>query len=78
MHKYKLQAAPEVRHDIRDAKRWYQKKNVLLPNRFMEEVKIVIAQVHQRPLSHSVRYKNVRIAHLKIFPYGGALYRRRP
>jgi hypothetical protein len=69
MRKYKLIVEPEVRHDIREARLWYKDKGASLPGRFVKEVKTVIEQLRKQPFSHSVRYQNVRIANLKVFPY---------
>lgn len=68
-NRYKMIVAPEVRYDIRKAKLWYKEKSSLLPVRFVEEVRSVIQQIGQRPQTHSVRYRNVQIANLKVFPY---------
>ncbi|MDR0793734.1 MAG: type II toxin-antitoxin system RelE/ParE family toxin [Chitinophagaceae bacterium] len=69
MRKYKLVVEPEVRHDIREARLWYKDKSVSLSGRFAKEVKTVIEQLRKQPFSHSIRYLNMRIANLKIFPY---------
>lgn len=68
-NRYKMIVAPEVRYDIREAKLWYKEKSPLLPARFAEEVRSVIRLIGERPLTHAVRYRNVRIANLKVFPY---------
>ncbi|ANI89582.1 hypothetical protein A9P82_09935 [Arachidicoccus ginsenosidimutans] len=69
MSEYKLIVAPEVRYDIREAKLWYKDKSPTLPRRFATEVRTTIEQVKLRPTTHAIRYNNIRIANLPIFPY---------
>jgi plasmid stabilization system protein ParE len=66
---YKFIVLPNVRVDVREAKQWYEQKSPSLPKRFDKDLRATFKQLKLRPLSHAVRYKNVRIANLKVFPY---------
>jgi plasmid stabilization system protein ParE len=54
---------------VRQAKQWYRGQSPALPKRFDNDLKATVEQLRLRPLTHAVRYNNVRIANLKIFPY---------
>jgi hypothetical protein len=59
----------EVRNDILRAKQWYAEQQKGLDVRFVSAVKKTVANIIKMPTAYAVRYKNVRIAHTKIFPY---------
>ena len=42
--------------------------------RFVLAVKQVISNIIKMPFAYAVRYKNVRIAHTKVFPYNIHFY----
>lgn len=61
---------PVARDEFREARKWYSSQKVKgLSNRFALAVKDAIVQILKNPGAYAVRYKNVRIAHVKIFPY---------
>jgi len=64
----------EVESDIASAKRWYAEQQEGLETRFVTAVKEAIADILKMPSAYAVRYKNVRIAHTKIFPYNIHFY----
>jgi plasmid stabilization system protein ParE len=66
---YKLTYFDEARSDIKEAKVWYKKQQPGLEKRFAFSVKSAIKHLATMPTVHAVRYKNVRIALLKTFPY---------
>ena len=66
---YKAYYLDEVENDITAAKYWYAEQQENLDNRFTSAVKEAITNILQMPFAFAVRYKNVRIAHTKIFPY---------
>jgi hypothetical protein len=59
----------EVRDDIIAAKAWYREQQYGLDERFELSLKETIANVLTMPSAFAIRYKNVRIAHTKVFPY---------
>jgi len=66
---YKAYYLDEVENDILAAKQWYAELQVGLDIKFTSSVKEAILNILKMPSAFAVRYKNVRIAHTKIFPY---------
>jgi len=64
----------EVKNDIVSAKQWYAEQQEGLETRFVSAVKEVVANILRMPSAYAVRYRNVRIAHTKIFPYNIHFY----
>ena len=61
---------PAASDEFREARKWYASQKVKgLSNRFAQSVKDAILQILKNPGTYAVRYKNVRIAHTKTFPY---------
>jgi plasmid stabilization system protein ParE len=71
---YKALYFDEVFNDIQKAKEWYKNQKVGLDERFIESIESAFLKVLQMPTAYNVRYKNVRIAHPKIFPYNIHFY----
>jgi len=59
----------EVENDVAEAKRWYAEQQTGLDVHFAAAVKETVTNIVKMPSSYAVRYKNVRIAHTKVFPY---------
>lgn len=64
----------DAKIDVRESKKWYKKQREGLEKRFAEAVKEVIYNVQNNPYSYELRYKNIRIAYTKIFPFGIHFY----
>ena len=64
----------EVKKDIIQAKSWYKEQQEGLQIRFSSEIKEAIIVILKNPTIYSIRYKNIRIAHPKIFPYNIHFY----
>jgi len=71
---YKALYLDEVQKDIISAKQWYAEQQENLEIRFVAAVKDTFSNILKMPLAYAVRYKNVRIAHTKIFPYNIHFY----
>lgn len=71
---YKVLYLDEVENDIAKAKQWYAEQQEDLDLRFTAAVKATLASILKMPSAYAVRYKNVRIAHTKIFPYNIHFY----
>jgi plasmid stabilization system protein ParE len=69
MKRCKIRVIDAAHTDMREARAWYRAKNPQLPRRFTQQVKIVMERIRNRPGVHAVRYQDVRIANLAIFPY---------
>lgn len=67
--KYKVDFVQASYIDIKEARDWYRKINPELSKRFAQQLKITIEQVSLLPTTHAIRYKDVRIANMAIFPY---------
>lgn len=59
-----------VEHDISEAKDWYKNRQKGLEKRFTSEVKHTLLHLSNNPLLFEAKYKSVRIAHTKNFPFG--------
>ena len=71
---YKLLYLDEVEDDIAVAKQWYAEQQKDLDLRFASAVKDTLSNILKMPTAYAVRYRNVRIAHTKVFPYNVHFY----
>ncbi|GHT64794.1 hypothetical protein AGMMS50239_23160 [Bacteroidia bacterium] len=71
---YKAFYLNEVREDIKNAKQWYREQQEDLEEKFILSLKVTISNILKMPSAYAIRYKKVRIAHTKIFPYNIHFY----
>jgi len=71
---YKVFYLDEVENDIVVAKLWYAEQQKDLDMRFSAAVKEALSNILKMPSAYSVRYRNIRIAHIKFFPYNIHFY----
>jgi len=71
---YKTFFLDEVQNDIDIAKKWYSEQQKDLDIKFVIAVKNTISRILKMPFAYAVRYRNVRIAHIEIFPYNIHFY----
>jgi len=71
---YKVLYLDEVENDIAIAKQWYAEQQNGLDVRFVTAVKETLSSILKMPSAYSVRYRNIRIAHTKVFPYNVHFY----
>ena len=64
----------EVENDIAVAKQWYAEQQEGLDVRFSAAVKEALSSILKMPSAYAIRYRNVRIAHIRIFPYNVHFY----
>jgi hypothetical protein len=69
MKEYKARLLPAAYNDLQEARSWYQQINTELPKQFSHQLQITITKIRALPTAHAVRYKQVRIANLPVFPY---------
>lgn len=69
MKRYKIQLIPAAYNDLKEACVWYRTKNSQLPKRFTQPVKITMEQLRSLPAANAIRYRDVRIANVAVFPY---------
>lgn len=71
---YTLQYFDEVEKDVNKAKKWYKKEKEGQEVEFASEIENAIYRILESPQIFAIRYKKVRIAHPKIFPYNIHFY----
>ena len=71
---YKVLYLDEVENDIAVAKQWYAEQQKDLDVRFTAAVKETLSSIMKMPAAYAVRYRNIRIAHTKVFPYNVHFY----
>lgn len=64
----------QVLIDITEAKVWYKEQKFGLEIEFAIAIETAIEKILKMPTSYSPRYKNIRIAHPKKFPYNIHFY----
>ncbi len=67
--KYKLVIQDTVKADISEAMRYYNSKRSGLGKRFLADFRNKSKLVRSNPEMYAIRYKDVRMALLKSFPY---------
>lgn len=71
---YSLHYFDEVATDINEAKLWYKDKREGLEIEFALAVREAIESIAKMPTAYTTRYKTIRIAHTKVFPYNIHFY----
>lgn len=71
---YKLKYFDEVETDVNEAKTWYKEQKEGLEIEFANAIEKAIKYLLELPKAYAIRYKKVRIAHPKIFPYNIHFY----
>ena len=66
---YKSIILPLAKEDIREAAKWYNKRQNGLGKRFTAEVREKVHFIRQNPKASNVRYNSVRTAVLNVFPF---------
>lgn len=67
---YSLFYFDEALHDIKEAKTWYHEHQSGIEKILSESIKETLNRIQKNPQLYAVCYKNIRIAHLKTFPFG--------
>ena len=71
---YKALYLDEVQNDIFEAKKWYAEQQEGLDAKFSTIIKETLLKIVKKPSTYTIRYRNVRIAHTKIFPFNIHFY----
>lgn len=66
---YNLIFKEEAKLDIKDAFLWYETKLEGLGLRFIDELENFLLYISENPFSCETKYRNHRVAVLKVFPY---------
>ena len=70
MSNYKMIYSDHSKAEMKIAKAWYNAQLKGLGKRLIEEIKLVSNSIVFNPYYASVKYKDIRIAYCKKFPYG--------
>lgn len=73
MH-YSLNYFEDALQDVKEAKTWYKEQQSGLDKQFAHSIKSTILFVQRNPFAFAVRYRNIRVAFPKKFPYGIHFY----
>ncbi|PQV49382.1 ParE-like toxin of type II ParDE toxin-antitoxin system [Jejuia pallidilutea] len=68
--KYIIEFEEGTLDNFLDAIAYYEKTPNTLSDRFNNEFWAKIGTIKERPLPYQIRYKGIRVAHTKIFPFG--------
>ena len=66
---YKISINPSARLDIIETIDWYNEQQANLGFRFYKNIQETIKRIRKNPLECAVRYKTIRTAIVKKFPY---------
>jgi len=69
MKQYKVRLLPSAYDDLKHAREWYRQHNPLLPKRLTQQVNLSVARIRETPFAHAIRYKEVRVVNINVFPY---------
>lgn len=68
----------EVLEDVRQAKDWYKNQKVDLDREFSKAIEDCLDRILQTPEIYPLRYRQIRIAHPRRFPYNIHFYVDKP
>lgn len=66
---YSLVITPQAKQEIQEAIYYYNSKQKGLGERFFRDLNHQLSTISENPFYHSLRYDNIRYAHLYKFPY---------
>ncbi len=69
MKKYKVIVIDVAREDLRDARRWYNKRQKGLGKRLTDDMAKTIKSIILNPNAFAIRYGDYRVANFETFPY---------
>ena len=69
MGRYNIIILPSAHKDMREARAWYRQHTEELPMRLTQQIKLSIAKIRATPFAYAIRYKEVHIANISVFPY---------
>ncbi|MCF8277979.1 MAG: type II toxin-antitoxin system RelE/ParE family toxin [Flavobacteriales bacterium] len=67
---HRLHFSEEAKKDVLDIFAWYEDIKTGLGKRFKKQLTISTAHLRKEPHTIQIKYADVRIIFLKIFPYG--------
>jgi plasmid stabilization system protein ParE len=69
MSKYRIVFSPDAKTDVQEAIKWYNGQRKGLGTRFRQDIEQVVLSIKANPFFASVKYKNIRTAACKVFPF---------
>lgn len=66
---YSVIIIEEAKNDFKEIILWYKKINPLLSKRFANSFKSSIKKINRNPFEYQIRYDNVRVFLINIFPF---------
>lgn len=66
---YHIKLTDEAKLNIVEASEYYLKISKSLENKFQTDLINTIDKLKESPQHHQIRYRGIRIAHLKKFPF---------
>ena len=66
---YRITIHPSARHDIIEAIEWYNERQPDLGFRFYHATQTTLQQIKEKPEVFAIRYKTIRTAIVRKFPY---------
>ena len=70
MKVFEVQISKEAQLDIAEAMDYYKKIDSSLSEKLWAEISKTIGKISANPLKFQIRYRNIRMAFIKTFPYG--------
>ncbi|OEK09828.1 hypothetical protein A8C32_09970 [Flavivirga aquatica] len=67
---YQIDITDEAQLNIKEASEYYLEISTSLNHKFTADLVKTIDELAENPLYHQIRYKGIRIAHTKTFPFG--------
>lgn len=67
--KHEVFITSKAEHEITEAVEWYARIDITLATRFLNEFRTELSSAAQNPWHYQIRYDQVRLLHLKKFPY---------
>ncbi|HUH72823.1 MAG TPA: type II toxin-antitoxin system RelE/ParE family toxin [Chitinophagales bacterium] len=68
--KFSIQIAEYAKKDISEAYSWYILKNESIADDFENQIYYALKKIEDNPFKFQIRYKLIRVAFLKKFPFG--------
>jgi len=69
MKRHKVEVTATAYEDIREARRWYDKRQKGLGKRLTADMRKTLQSIANNPWAFAIRYDDYRIANFDIFPY---------
>lgn len=74
MRNFKVEVLDLAKTDTRQARKWYNHQQAGLGKRFTTDLTGTLRKIARNATSFAIRYKVVRLANFKTFPYAAHFY----